>query len=381
MNISKDDYILRAFSKIQHKKWELYVITRIIHLLDDPELEFVCQQLIKTPDHKRYLADLCFPELELYCEVDELQHSSEEHAIADENRMKEIIDASNFIEKRIQIYNENLKIKELKEINEEIDSLIQYIKDRKQEYIAGNNFNPWDYYNKYNPDVHIERGYIDTKDNVSFLYHRDALRCFGYDGGHFQHQRNVSWSNQYINRDEMSESLRNSSGSIGTVSNLTSYANEIESLIDGNVLTSLSSSDESVEDPTYFALEKHLEDFLIANWSRTRLGEKYQIYSEEGEIVGQQYPSDTGPIDILAISNDGNEILVVELKKGRASDSVVGQIQRYMGYVKDVLAEDNQTVSGVIIAAEDDQRIRRALSVTQNISFMKYSVKFELNDG
>ena len=34
--------------------------------------------------------------------------------------------------------------------------------------------------------MHIERGYIDTKDNVSFLYHRDALRCFGYDGGHFQ---------------------------------------------------------------------------------------------------------------------------------------------------------------------------------------------------
>tara|TARA_B100000674_G_scaffold484359_1_gene489637 strand:+ start:124 stop:993 length:870 start_codon:yes stop_codon:yes gene_type:complete len=186
MSISKDDYILRAFSKIQHKKWELYVITRVIHLLDDPELEFVCQQLIKTPDHKRYLADLCFPELELYCEVDELQHSSEEHAIADENRMKEIIDASHFTEKRIQIYDNNLKIKELTVINEEIDSLIRYIKDRKQEYIADNKFNPWDYYKKYNPEVHIERGYIDTKDNVSFLNHRDALRCFGYDGGHFQ---------------------------------------------------------------------------------------------------------------------------------------------------------------------------------------------------
>ena len=186
MSISKDDYILRAFSKIQHKKWELYVITRIVHLLDDPDLEFVCQQLIKTPDHKRYLADLCFPELELYFEVDELQHSSKEHAIADENRMKEIIDASHFTEKRIQIYDNNLKIKELTEINEEIDSLIRYIKDRKQEYIANNNFNPWDYYNKYNPEVHIERGYIDTKDNVSFLYHRDALRCFGYDRGHFQ---------------------------------------------------------------------------------------------------------------------------------------------------------------------------------------------------
>ena len=51
-----------------------------------------------------------------------------------------------------------------------------------------------------------------------------------------------------------------------------------------------------------------------------------------------------------------------------------------MGYVKDVLAEENQTVKGIIIAAEDDQRIKRALSVTQNISFMKYKVKFELSD-
>ena len=191
MSISKDEYILRTFSKIQHKKWELYVVTRIIHLLDDPELEFVCQQLIKTSDHKRYLADLCFSEIELYIEVDELQHSKVEHSASDKNRMKEIIDATNFKEKRIQIYDKNLKIKKLSEINNEIDEVIKLIMDRKKEYISKNKFTPWDYYNKYNPDVHIERGYLDTKDNVNFLYHRDALRCFGYRGGH--HQQAV-WS-------------------------------------------------------------------------------------------------------------------------------------------------------------------------------------------
>ena len=102
MTVSQDDYILRTFSKIQHKKWELYVITRIIHLLNDPELEFVCQQLIKTPEDNRYLADLCFPELELYFEVDELQHSKKEHLTSDKNRMKEIIDASNFTDKEFK---------------------------------------------------------------------------------------------------------------------------------------------------------------------------------------------------------------------------------------------------------------------------------------
>ena len=95
-------------------------------------------------------------------------------------------------------------------------------------------------------------------------------------------------------------------------------------------------------------------------------------------MVGQQYPSDTGPIDILAISKDKKTLLVVELKRGRASDRVVGQIQRYMGYVKDELAEADQQVKGVIIALEDDLRIRRALSVAQNIEFYRYQLSFKL---
>ena len=95
-------------------------------------------------------------------------------------------------------------------------------------------------------------------------------------------------------------------------------------------------------------------------------------------MVGQQYPSDTGLIDILAISKDKKEILVVELKKGRATDTVVGQIQRYMGYVKEELAESYQTVRGVIIALEDDIRIRRVLSVAPNIDFYTYKISFNL---
>ena len=68
----------------------------------------------------------------------------------------------------------------------------------------------------------------------------------------------------------------------------------------------------------------------------------------------------------------------MELKKGRASDVVVGQIQRYMGYVKEVLAEANQSVRGVIIAFEDDIKIHRALSVANNIEFYTYKVSFKL---
>ena len=91
-------------------------------------------------------------------------------------------------------------------------------------------------------------------------------------------------------------------------------------------------------------MEKHLEEFMVANWGQTELGRDYDIYEEDGERVGQQYQSDTGPLDILAVSKDKKRLLVVELKKGRASDAVVGQVLRYMGFVKEVLAESDQEV-------------------------------------
>ena len=83
-------------------------------------------------------------------------------------------------------------------------------------------------------------------------------------------------------------------------------------------------------------------------------------------------------MDILAVSKDTKTLLVVELKRGRASDVVVGQVLRYMGYVTEVLADPEQTVRGVIIALEDDQRLRRAISVVPSIAFYRYIINFTL---
>jgi len=203
----------------------------------------------------------------------------------------------------------------------------------------------------------------------------------GYEyckGTELPHRRGVRWHVKTISRIEMSESLRNSAGSIGTVSNISKYAEEIESLISGSRPATIISTDETIEDPSAFALEKHLEDFLVENWSHTELGKHYDIYEEDGEKIGKQYPADSDYIDILAISKNKKELLVVELKKGRASYVVVGQIQNYMGYVKTELAEKDQKVRGVIIALEDDIRLQRALSVASNIDFYTYKINFKL---
>lgn len=200
-----------------------------------------------------------------------------------------------------------------------------------------------------------------------------------YQAGHdLPHRRRVEWLSERIDRASMSEALRNSTGSVGTVSNVSKHADEIDRLIRGDNKPVIIATDEAVEDPGVFALEQHLEHFLVENWQSTELGRHYDIFEEDGELVGQQFPTDTGPIDILAVSKDRKELLVVELKKGRASDVVVGQVQRYMGYVLDELTSSDQTVRGVIIALEEDNRLRRALRVTSNIDFYRYQVSFRL---
>jgi len=199
-----------------------------------------------------------------------------------------------------------------------------------------------------------------------------------HTGENLPHRRTVRWSAEIIERAQMSDALRKSTGSIGTSCYITKYSEEIEKLISGIAPPTIISTDETIEDPSVFALEKHLEHFLVQNWKQTELGKNYNIYEEDGEIIGQQYQTDTGYIDILAISKDKKELLVVELKKGRASDNVVGQIQRYMGYVLEELAEKNQKVKGVILALEDDLRIRRALAVANNIEFYRYQINFKI---
>jgi len=202
------------------------------------------------------------------------------------------------------------------------------------------------------------------------------------DGGVLPHRRKVQWLDKSIARADMSEALQNSSGSIGTVSNITDYHDEIERLIgDLSGHGVIISSDPTIEDPVAFAMEKHLEAFLVANWSQTELSKKFSIYEEEGEPVGQQYATDAGPIDILAISKDRKRLLVVELKRGRATDVVVGQVLRYMGYIKEQIAEPDQIVEGAIIALEDDQKLKWALAAVPSVSFYRYQISFKLVKG
>jgi len=138
-------------------------------------------------------------------------------------------------------------------------------------------------------------------------------------------------------------------------------------------------TDSNIEDYTDFGLEAHLEDFLIENWEKLSLGRKYDILEEDGDIIGQQYFTPVGRMDILTKSNDGKEILVIELKRGRSSDAVVGQTLRYISWLRENMAEPGQKVKGLIIVGEDDDKLKYSLKAVPDIIDLQiYEVSFKL---
>jgi len=135
-----------------------------------------------------------------------------------------------------------------------------------------------------------------------------------------------------------------------------------------------------LEDPTAFVLEKYLEDFIVSNFATIFRGDLTIFEDAEGND-GQQYAADIGPIDILAVEAKSGNFVVIELKKGRPSDQVVGQILRYMGWVKKNLCSNGQGVKGLVICRDHDPKLTYALEMTNNIDVRYYSVSFKLREN
>lgn len=135
----------------------------------------------------------------------------------------------------------------------------------------------------------------------------------------------------------------------------------------------------SVEEQV-FGMERHLHDFLRDNWSRTALGKEWNLYAEPGDPeAGYEYPTEIGRIDLLARHKDRPEWLVIELKRSQTSDQTVGQVLRYIGWVRRNLAAKSDRIRGLIIAHQVDDALMYAASEVPNLDVNAYEVSFTLH--
>lgn len=130
----------------------------------------------------------------------------------------------------------------------------------------------------------------------------------------------------------------------------------------------------------FMAYEQHLEEYVIKNWSNIDFGEKLEIHVEEDGTTGQQYTTDVGIMDILAV-DEHDDFVVIELKRADSGYKVVGQVLNYMGWVQDKLALDGQKVRGMIIVGKADKTLRAALRpVEDKVSLKEYRIQMSLED-
>lgn len=172
---------------------------------------------------------------------------------------------------------------------------------------------------------------------------------------------------EYLSKENQSISEQNIEADLKTILNYYKKTVSIEIRKEDSVLSQ-----------GLFYMEKQLEDFIIHNWDKTELGKRFSLIIKDGELVSQQFRTEIGPIDILAKDKNTGDYVVIELKKNQTSDDTVGQITRYMGWIKK--NKNNPSVKGIIIAAEFDKKLEYALGAVQNIEVFLYQVDFKLKE-
>jgi len=132
------------------------------------------------------------------------------------------------------------------------------------------------------------------------------------------------------------------------------------------------------EEAASFALEAQLRDFIVENLSRIPIdGRRLDLFSDSSGQSGVEYVTPIGRIDILAVDAEGS-LLIFELKLERGPDRALGQLARYMGWVRAHLAQ-GRPVSGVIVASSIDERLRYAASVIPNVILLEYEIDFRVS--
>jgi hypothetical protein len=108
-------------------------------------------------------------------------------------------------------------------------------------------------------------------------------------------------------------------------------------------------------DGEFFVLESGLEEAVKANLKQLRLrlaDESIQQQCNLGLGIGRT--------DLICL-DERDDFVVLELKVVHSSDSVVGQLLRYMGYVRENWAEKaEKKVHGIILTPSYDEQLRLA---------------------
>jgi len=119
--------------------------------------------------------------------------------------------------------------------------------------------------------------------------------------------------------------------------------------------------------------EDDLRDYLVKN---IKIVDPSLTVLNEGKKYNTP---DAGEIDILCKDDKGN-FIVIETKRHREDDKVVGQTLRYMGWViKNKAHGDKNIVKGIIIQQVPHDKLNYALIACENVSIKYFNIDVKIS--
>jgi endonuclease len=119
-----------------------------------------------------------------------------------------------------------------------------------------------------------------------------------------------------------------------------------------------------------FLLERDLQRYLAENLDCIEPG--LRLYHEDG-VRGIEFDAGGRRIDILAVDR-GGALVVLELKVSKGYDRVVGQLLRYMNWVRKELADPGQRVRGMIVCRAMSEDLRLACASIPDVELLEYKL-------
>lgn len=136
------------------------------------------------------------------------------------------------------------------------------------------------------------------------------------------------------------------------------------------------------EPPTIEPYEEDLRAHLVRVGPKV-IGpeyENYELYEDEEGNTGELYNTSTvGEIDLLYEDEENGSYLVIELKRSKDTpDKVIGQLARYLGWVREEIAENPENVKGMVISQSPSTRLRYAVKAMNNCELAEFELSFKI---
>lgn len=144
--------------------------------------------------------------------------------------------------------------------------------------------------------------------------------------------------------------------------------------------------DDSIEEPNLGISEEKIEQLKEEDYQKLIHNNFKKIFPDleyvdedyQNQHLGHYVTTESKIMDFLCKDKKGN-FVVIELKI-KGADEALGQVCRYMGWVKENLCENSQKVRGIIISERADNQLDYAIKVVPEVTFKRMWLEVKIKE-